>query len=74
MAWIYYQNVSDNRMREIYKISSKVINFMEAIKNLKMQVFKTLSEVKIQGGIFQRNTLSWLLFVIVIKKKKQLHN
>ena len=54
----------------MYKISDKVMkSIMEAMKNWKMKLAagrKTLAEVKIQKGIFQRDVLSPLLFLIAI--------
>ena len=55
---------------KMYKISDKVIKFItESMKNLKVELTVggiTLAEVKIQKGIFQRDTFSSLLFVIAM--------
>ena len=49
----------------IYEISDKVIKFIEEIiKNYKVELILggiNLAEVKIQRGVFQRDTLSTLL-------------
>ena len=63
---IYYWQRAD----KIYKISDEVINFIKkTMKNWRVEVTtrgKSLAEVKIKRGIFQVDTLSPLIFVIVI--------
>ena len=52
----------------MYKISHKVINFTEkTLKTCRVELTaggRKLAEVKIQRGIFQRDALSPLLFII----------
>ncbi len=54
----------------MYKISSEVIKFIEnTMENWRVELTaqeKSLTEVKIQGDIFQRDALSPLLFVTTI--------
>ena len=54
---------------KMYEISDKVIKFsMEAMKNWKVELTgeRTLAEVNIQGGIFQGDALSLILFLIAM--------
>ena len=55
---------------KMYKMSNKIINFfMEAMENWKVELAaggQTLVEGKIQRSIFQRDSLSPLIFVIVV--------
>ena len=54
----------------MYKISDKVIKFIEeTMKNWRIKVKaggKCFAEVKIQRGIFQRDAVSPLLFIIAV--------
>ena len=55
---------------KMYKISDKIISYiMNVMKNKRVELTtagQTLAEVKIQGGIFQRDSFSPLLFVITM--------
>ena len=59
----------------MHKISNEVIKFIEKImENWRVELTKgrkSLTEVKIQRGIFQRDALSLLLFVIMIMPHTQ---
>ena len=75
MAWIDFKKAYDLVPQcqiidclKMYKISGEVIKFIEnSIKNWSVEltaVGKGLTEVKIQRGIFQRDALSPILFVM----------
>ena len=77
MAWIDYRKAYDVVLQscitdslKLYKISDEVENFIEKRrKNWREELTaggKTLTEVKIQRDIFQRDALSQLLFVIAM--------
>ena len=81
MTWILTKEAFDklperwiNDCRKMYKISNKVIRFItKAMKNWKVKLTtrgKTLTRMQIQIGIFQRDTLLPLLFIIAMMPLK----
>ena len=78
MAWIVNKKADAMVLQcwiidflKMYKISGEVIKFIEnTMKNRKVELTaggKSLTDVKIQRGIFQEDALSRLLFVIAMK-------
>ena len=77
MAWIDYKKACDMVSQswiincfKMFKISDEVINFIEkTMKTWRVELTaggKSLAEAKIQRGIFQRDALSPLLFIIAM--------
>ena len=77
MAWIDYKKAYDMVSQswiinclKMYKISDEVINFIEkTMKTWRVELTsggRSLAEAKIQRGIFQRDALSLLLFIIAM--------
>ena len=81
MAWIDYKKANDILSQtwiiehlKLYKISGKVTSFVtKAMENWKVKLIargQTLSEVKVQRSIFQRDSLSPnILFIVMIPLK-----
>ena len=77
MAWIDYKKTYDMLPQswilhclKMYKISHEVINFIEqTMKTWRVELTaggRSIAETKIQRGIFQRDALSPLLFIIAM--------
>ena len=66
MVWIDYQKHAIIDCFKIYKISDKVLKFIEnTVENWRVELTaggKSLAVLKIQRGIFQGDVLSLLLF------------
>ena len=77
MAWIHYRKlynvVPQSRIincLKMYKISDEIINFIEKIMNTwRVELTageRNLNQAKIQGGIFQGDARSPILFIIIM--------
>ena len=76
MAWICYQKIYDivpqTLIRErlkIYKLSDKIINLIEIMKNCQVELTETeqtLTDLKIQREVFHGDSLSLLLIIITM--------
>ena len=77
MAWIDYKKAYDMILQswiinfvKMYKISHEVINFIEqTMNNWRVELTaggRSIAETKIQGGIFQGDALSPLLFMVAM--------
>ena len=83
MAWIDYKTAYDMvpqnwiiHCLKMYKISDEVMKFIDqTLENWRVELIaggKSLTEAKIQRGIFQGDVLSPLLFVIAVRPLSQI--
>ena len=84
IAWIDYKKTYDMvpqswmiNCLKMYKMSDEVINFTEkTMKTWRLELTaggRSFAKEKIQGGIFQGNALSLLLFIIAIMPLNHIH-